>query len=97
MLSIIGRVKGSEAELLRIVTAVRGLDGRDVGWDAGIDDLRKALETVASLRAPRSVSLTPLVSEGTPRRMRNEYGWTQPDGAKMFDDADQPERVEPRR
>ena len=97
ILELIGRLKGHEAQLIRICSMTRGqrLDGRDVYWDANLDALRGLLEHHAGLKPPRSVHLSPLVGEEPRLRRAPDGGWIEHWGNQAL--GEQPEKLEPRR
>jgi hypothetical protein len=97
MLEVIAKAKRREARLIEIAGRTGGrLDGRDVSWDRRLDELREALEQVADLKPPRSVTLTPLVGEEPLVRRSRDGGWVKHwDGEE--DLGEQPEPQEPKR
>ena len=93
-LAILGRLWARRDRLIGIAAATRGLDGRDVWSDQGLDELTKALNAHGDRRPPRIPTLTPLVDEQPLKvyRVRGDWGRTTHNDQIA---EDQPAKLEP--
>jgi hypothetical protein len=98
MLALLSSLAGRGTRLMRVAAFSDGrITGQDVALDQRLEQLRSLLAQHPEFQAPRSRTLTPLVTE-TPQVVRGRNGgWINASHGSNNYAHDQPPKLEPQR